>query len=183
MRIQQTRRASPVAHAALQTLAGWQPTHRSLEAEAAELLDVEERDNAARQTFARIVRNVMGAVLLLAGVATATTSYADPIPAVPADCSVCGHAVSAEMQARISEFVHTSIRRDALEASEDNEKLGLVIQERHRALSALAFHAPVNLLELAAKLIVVTEYAEDTERWANRAAAQDAARLAGEGAR
>jgi hypothetical protein len=34
-------------------LAGWEPSHRALEAEAAELLDVQERDAAARQTFSR----------------------------------------------------------------------------------------------------------------------------------
>jgi hypothetical protein len=41
------------AQAALMILAGWQPSHRSLEAEAAELLDLQERDSAARQTFAK----------------------------------------------------------------------------------------------------------------------------------
>jgi hypothetical protein len=38
---------------ALAILAGWQPQHRSLEAEAAELLDLSKRDNAAHVTFAR----------------------------------------------------------------------------------------------------------------------------------
>lgn len=53
----QIRHASPVARAALMILAGWEPSHRQLEAEAAELLDVQERDNAARQTFARKVQS------------------------------------------------------------------------------------------------------------------------------
>jgi hypothetical protein len=37
----------------LATLAGWSPKHRSLEAEAAEFGDLQERDTAARSTFAR----------------------------------------------------------------------------------------------------------------------------------
>jgi len=37
----------------LAILAGWAPKHRSLEAEAAELSDMTERDNAARATFSR----------------------------------------------------------------------------------------------------------------------------------
>jgi|tagenome__1003787_1003787.scaffolds.fasta_scaffold19035350_2 hypothetical protein len=40
------------AQRALLALTGWQPQHRALEAEAAELADVMERDAAARQTFA-----------------------------------------------------------------------------------------------------------------------------------
>lgn len=44
---------STVAQQALQALAGWQPQHRSLESEAAELADITERDNAARVTFSR----------------------------------------------------------------------------------------------------------------------------------
>ena len=39
----------------LSILAGWQPQHRSLEAEAAELGDMAERDTAARITFQRRV--------------------------------------------------------------------------------------------------------------------------------
>lgn len=52
MRIQ-IRRASPVARHALQILAGWEPSHRSIEAEAAALSDLQERDTAAQVTFAR----------------------------------------------------------------------------------------------------------------------------------
>jgi len=38
----------------LSIMAGWQPQHRSLEAEAAELVgDMAERDTAARVTFQR----------------------------------------------------------------------------------------------------------------------------------
>lgn len=44
---------SPDAQAALLMLAGWAPHHRSLEAEVAELNDVQERDAAARTTFQR----------------------------------------------------------------------------------------------------------------------------------
>jgi hypothetical protein len=101
--------------------------------------------------------------------------------ASPADCvASCGPAISATLQSLVHDFVMASIRRDGLEASPDTEALGLAIQERHKALSALAFHPPVSLLELAVKLNVITEYAEDTERWAARAVAQDAVRLAGE---
>ena len=39
--------------AILSMLAGWTPIHRSLEAEAAELADLAERDTAARVTFQR----------------------------------------------------------------------------------------------------------------------------------
>jgi hypothetical protein len=35
------------------SMAGWTPSHRSLEAEAAELADLAERDNAARIAFSR----------------------------------------------------------------------------------------------------------------------------------
>lgn len=38
---------------ALSMLAGWTPAHRSLEAEAAEMTDLAERDTAARVTFQR----------------------------------------------------------------------------------------------------------------------------------
>jgi hypothetical protein len=38
---------------ALSIMAGWTPSHRSLESEAAELADIAERDNAARVTFQR----------------------------------------------------------------------------------------------------------------------------------
>lgn len=38
---------------ALSMLAGWTPDHRSLEAEAAEMTDIAERDTAARVTFQR----------------------------------------------------------------------------------------------------------------------------------
>ena len=38
---------------ALSMLAGWEPSHRSLEAEAAELADIAERDTAARVAFQR----------------------------------------------------------------------------------------------------------------------------------
>jgi hypothetical protein len=44
---------SPAAQTALQALAGWQPHHHSLTAAAAELADVQERDAAARNAFAR----------------------------------------------------------------------------------------------------------------------------------
>jgi hypothetical protein len=46
------------SHIALLTMAGWvtPPCHRSLEAEAAELVDLSERDTAARATFVREVR-------------------------------------------------------------------------------------------------------------------------------
>jgi hypothetical protein len=43
------------AQAALLMLAGWVPHHRSLEAEAAELNDVQERDAAARNAFQRSI--------------------------------------------------------------------------------------------------------------------------------
>jgi hypothetical protein len=39
----------------LSIMAGWKPSHRSLEVEAAELSDISERDNAARVTFSRQV--------------------------------------------------------------------------------------------------------------------------------
>lgn len=48
-----TPAGSKSAQQALQALAGWQPQHRSLEAEAAEMAGVQERDNAARVTFSR----------------------------------------------------------------------------------------------------------------------------------
>ncbi|GEO42138.1 hypothetical protein SAE02_62860 [Skermanella aerolata] len=38
---------------ALSMLAGWTPSHRSLAAEVAELLDMKERDTAARVAFQR----------------------------------------------------------------------------------------------------------------------------------
>lgn len=44
---------SPDAQAALLMLAGWAPHHHSLEAEAAALSDVQERDAAARNAFQR----------------------------------------------------------------------------------------------------------------------------------
>lgn len=49
----QSHTATTPAHAALAVMAGWSPQHRSLEAEAAELSDISERDTAARATFAR----------------------------------------------------------------------------------------------------------------------------------
>jgi hypothetical protein len=53
MRDMMPRLSSPVARHALMILAGWEPSHRALEAEAAALADVQERDAAARNTFAR----------------------------------------------------------------------------------------------------------------------------------
>ena len=54
---------------AMSILAGWTPSHRSIEVEAAEMGDVQERDNAARVTFAcNAVRNVVVAALLVVGV-------------------------------------------------------------------------------------------------------------------
>jgi hypothetical protein len=38
---------------ALSMMAGWTPAHRSLEAEAAEMTDLAERDTAARVAFQR----------------------------------------------------------------------------------------------------------------------------------
>lgn len=38
---------------ALSTVPGWSPSYRSLEAEAAEMTDMAERDNAARVVFQR----------------------------------------------------------------------------------------------------------------------------------
>jgi hypothetical protein len=118
------------------------------------------------------------AAAFVASVATATAIPAAPALAQEAFHPVPAHAVSPTMQMFIHDFVRASIRRDALEASEDAEALGLAIQERHRTLVALAFQPPVNVMELAAKLAALTEYSEDTERWSIRAAAQDAARLA-----
>jgi hypothetical protein len=46
---------SPDAQAALLMLAGWKPNHHSLEAEAAALNDVQERDAAARNAFSRSI--------------------------------------------------------------------------------------------------------------------------------
>jgi hypothetical protein len=131
-------------------------------------------------------RTALYSVLIAAAFSTAVAT-ATAIPTVSAlaqnaaplaDCAACVQAVSPTMQALVHNFVMASIRRDALEVSEDTEALGIAIQERHKTLVALAFQPPVNVMELAAKLAVLTEYSEDVERWSIRAAAQDAARLA-----
>jgi hypothetical protein len=44
---------SEAAQVALAVMAGWTPRHRAIEAEAAELADVLERDAAARAAFSR----------------------------------------------------------------------------------------------------------------------------------
>jgi hypothetical protein len=46
---------SPAAQQALSIMAGWQPSHHAIEAAAAELADVLEREAAARAAFARRV--------------------------------------------------------------------------------------------------------------------------------
>jgi hypothetical protein len=128
---------------------------------------------------------------LIASAFSAALATATAIPmvsalaqsAAPADCASCPQGASSTLRSLVHDFVMASIKRDGLEASPDTEALGLAIEARHKALSALAFHPPVNSLELALKLNIITEYAEDTERWAARAVAQDAVRLAGEGAR
>lgn len=53
MRVSHHPQGSAAAQQALLALAGWLPKHRSLEAEAAELTDVQERDAAARVAFSR----------------------------------------------------------------------------------------------------------------------------------
>lgn len=53
MRTCKNNQSNTTGRLALSMLAGWEPSHRSLEAEAAELCDLTERDNAARVTFQR----------------------------------------------------------------------------------------------------------------------------------
>lgn len=49
----QNKNTNTTGAMALSMLAGWTPAHRSLEAEAAEMTDMAERDTAARVTFQR----------------------------------------------------------------------------------------------------------------------------------
>jgi hypothetical protein len=86
--------------------------------------------------------------------------------------------VSEGMQVVIGSFVEKSIRMAATDITGDNEALGIVAQDRTRALTALAFHRPANITELAAKLAAITEFSEDTERFALRVLVEDANRLA-----
>ena len=163
----QIRRASPVARSALMILAGWEtsnPSHHSLEAEAAEMQDVSERDNAARVTFAKAARNIAVAALLLVGVATTAPASAD-------------QAVSPAMQTLISQFIGASIRQYAADVSGDSDAISIVSQDRAKALTALVFHEPVNLAELSAKTAALIEFSEDVERFALRALVQDMNRL------
>ena len=53
MRTQQNSVPNTTGAMVLSMLAGCAPAHRSLEAEAAELADLAERDNAARVAFQR----------------------------------------------------------------------------------------------------------------------------------
>jgi|tagenome__1003787_1003787.scaffolds.fasta_scaffold14674611_1 hypothetical protein len=62
MRVNRNDSTYTAGHVAMSILPGWsadpyQPQHRSLEALAAEVEDVVERDAAARATFARQVRH------------------------------------------------------------------------------------------------------------------------------
>jgi hypothetical protein len=88
-------------------------------------------------------------------------------------------SVSPMMQDLIADFVTTSIKLAAIDASGEAEAVGTVVQDRSKALVALAFYQPRNLIELSAKLSAITEFSEDTERWSIRILAEDASRLAG----
>lgn len=146
---------------AMSILAGWTPSHRSLEAEAAEMADVQERDSAARVTFARnAVRNLAVAALLAVSVATTSPARA-------------AEPVSPIMQGLISDFALTSLRQGAFDTSGDSEKAAVAAQERNKALIALAFHEPANLTELAAKTAALVEFTEDTERFFLRILVED----------
>lgn len=151
---------------AMSILAGWTPSHRSIEVEAAEMGDVQERDNAARVTFAcNAVRNVVVAALLVVGVsATSPARAAEP--------------VSPIMQGLISDFSLASLRQGALDTSGDTEKAAAAAQERNKALIALAFHEPANLTELGAKTAALVEFTEDTERFFLRILVEDTNKLA-----
>lgn len=53
MRTNQNKPFNTTSDLALSIMAGWTPGYRSLEAEAAEMADMAERDTAARVTFQR----------------------------------------------------------------------------------------------------------------------------------
>jgi hypothetical protein len=130
------------------------------------------------------LRGAAVAALLVIGVAV--PAHAEPLTAVErADMTrlieqarpLSELSVSPEMQALIAEFVDRSIRMSATDLAGDAEAIGIIAQDRTRALSALAFHPPRNLVELAAKLAVLVEFSEDVERFALRAVVEDANRL------
>lgn len=106
------------------------------------------------------------AALLVIGVAATSPTHA------------ADQAVSPAMQTLISDFVEMSIRLAAIDASGEPELVGTAVQDRSKSLMALAFHAPTNVTELAAKLSAITEFSEDTERWSIRIISEDAAQLA-----
>lgn len=191
MRTQDTQTHS-TGTVALSMLARWTPRHHSLEAEAAELSDLAERDAAARTAFARkAIRGVITAALLVIGVTATTPAQADPIPATPPDRiyvpapaaprpipigplplfevpaqahPIPDQSVSPTMQTMIDEFVTASTRQTS--------------EDRSKALTALAFHQPANLVELAAKTTALTEFANDSERWSLRVLVLDMNKLA-----
>jgi hypothetical protein len=53
MRVLTNNTTYTTSRLALSTVAGWPSSYRSLEAEAAEMADMAERDNAARVAFQR----------------------------------------------------------------------------------------------------------------------------------
>lgn len=166
MRTNTNNQRNTTGKAILSILAGWTPSHRSLECEAAEMADVAERDNAARVTFSRnAVRNLAVAALLAVSVsATSPARAAEP--------------VSPIMQGLISDFSLASLRQGALDSSGDTEKAAAAAQNRNKALMVLAFHEPANLTELAAKTAALVEFTEDTERFFLRILVEDTNKLA-----
>lgn len=87
--------------------------------------------------------------------------------------------VSPMMAEAIQDFVVASLRRDAEDMEANPSNYASVSKARAEALKALAFHAPANLIEHAAKLSALAEFTDDSERFALLMAAQDAFKLAG----
>ena len=100
------------------------------------------------------------------------------MPPYPASAAVADRKVSVGMQTLIDAFVSASIRMAATDLEGDAEGIGIVARARTTALVALVFHAPENLTELSAKLAAITEFSEDTERFAFRALVEDMNHLA-----
>lgn len=130
-------------------------------------------------------RTVMYGALIAAAISTAATT-AVMIPTVsalaqdvmPTKQTAADREISPGMQALIGEFVSASILLAATDMEGNAESVGIVAQARTKSLTALAFHTPQNWVELAAKLAAITEFSEDTERFALRAVVEDATRLA-----
>jgi hypothetical protein len=142
---------SPAAQANLAVLAGWAPSRRRF----------------------------LGSLLVAA---SATTTAGTAAALVVQTSAPAAPGVSPDMAALIADFQALDAALDAAEHSDEIDAWDVAADARGHALEALVFERPATLTDFAAKMTALARFMadEDSDLFAFRRLAEDAATLAGE---